>query len=751
MKTKHFSKILILLVLSVFLSSCSLDFSKTYAPKKQVKTHKKQSQKTPKSKEPKLVDKKNNKLQKFKNLEELKKFLNKKSFNSGAWRGGRVGYSFDKEDVIDFDTVTNSALGREVRVEKKSTGELAMPTSASPSAKDYSKTNIQVEGVDEADIIKTDGKNIYALVNKDLFIVLAYPAKKAEVLSKISFKSRPQDIYVNGDFLVVFGYDTYLRTEKRFAKMPWRNSTFTFFKVFDISDPKNPKQNIDLDFKGNYTDSRMIGDYVYFLTQDYNYSYRDDVSPLPIALRNGDVIEERIMPNVYYFDCPYYSYNFLTVASINIKNPKEKPKREFYIMPSNQKIYVSQKNLYITYTQNINEEELAEKMIIDAVYPLLKKEDKEKIDKIMAVDDFILNEREKNEKVMLVIFGSSEYLKNINNSEKFEDEIEKKIKDKISKISLQNTIIHKIAIKNGNLNYVVKAQVPGRVLNQFSMDEKDGYFRIATTKDRSWSVYLDEEEKKSYNNLYVLDENLKQVGALDHLAPEEKIYSVRFMQNRAYMVTFKQMDPLFVIDLSNPREPKVLGKLKIPGYSDYLHPYDKNTLIGFGKDTGENKWGGVSAKGLKLSLFDVSDVSRPKEIDTYIMGDAGSDSIALHDHKAFLFSKEKHLLAIPVAIREKQGEGYWGKITFNGAMIFNVDKNGFELKGKIDHNDKNSDSGRVYGKYYYDNSVKRILYLDDKLYTFSNKYIKINNISNLDLVYSLPLLKEESSDYKIVN
>ena len=126
---------------------------------------------------------------------------------------------------------------------------------------------------------------------------------------------------------------------------------------------------------------------------------------------------------------------------------------------------------------------------------------------------------------------------------------------------------------------------------------------------------------------------MKVVGKVEKLAEGEKIYSVRFMQNRAYLVTFKQIDPLFVIDLEDPTNPKVLGELKIPGFSNYLHPYDETTLIGLGKDSGN--WNA----GLKLSLFDVSDVKNPKEIDNYVFENGRGDSIALNDHKAFLFSK----------------------------------------------------------------------------------------------------------------
>ena len=184
---------------------------------------------------------------------------------------------------------------------------------------------------------------------------------------------------------------------------------------------------------------------------------------------------------------------------------------------------------------------------------------------------------------------------------------------------------------------------------------------------------------------------MKTIGSLTHIAEQEKIYSTRFIGDRLYMVTFKRIDPFFVIDLATPTAPKILGKLKIPGYSDYLHPYDATHIIGVGKETGTNDWGGVSTKGIKLALFDVSDVEHPTQIDKVEIGDAGSDSAALSDHKAFLFDKSKNLLVIParvvkndVTVTDKYGTtqpNIW-----YGAYVFGLTpETGFVLKGTVEH------------------------------------------------------------------
>ncbi|MBU1684504.1 beta-propeller domain-containing protein [Patescibacteria group bacterium] len=706
------------------------------------------------------------KIKKFADYDELKEFLQEHPVESY----GNINYSrgdmWGGEEVM-FDQ--EMGLGEATPSSMKS-----MVQETTAGSVDYSKTNIQVEGVDEADIIKTDGKYIYAVSKNNLFIVNAHPAENAEIFSKIEFKSRPSDIYINGDNLIIYGIDDQIQTTELYKKFV-RRGNYVFFKVFDISDKKNPKQIRDLGFEGNYSNSRMIGDYVYFITTNNNY-YTDNDSVLPMIIEDSKVVLNKcadktakcFAPDVYYFDMPYDLYNFTTIIAVNIKNNTQPIKGDVYLMASNQNMYVSQNNIYITYTKYISEQELATEVMKEIIYPLLSKADQDKIAKIEQTENFILSKNEKLFKISQII----ERYKNSTLNQADQNELQKKLenamKQKYEDISkeLEKTIIHKIAINKDELEYKTFSEVPGQVLNQFSMDESNGYFRIATTKNRTWSQFA--ESNESYNNLYVLDvKDLKTVGKLEGLAKTEKIYSVRFMQNRAYMVTFRQTDPLFVIDLSNPTRPTVLGKLKIPGFSNYLHPYDNDTLIGIGKDATESG----RQQGLKLSLFDVSDVANPKEIDNYVMGDRGSDSIALYDHKAFLFSKEKNLLVIPVSTREEVIfedviiEPNFGQIMpplpprrkemsiFVGAAVFKVDKTGFKLTGKIDHSNGGQSSGQDYwrGYNYYDNTVKRSLYIDDILYTFSNNYLKANKLSDLELVKNIELKKEKSDDFEVVN
>lgn len=279
---------------------------------------------------------------------------------------------------------------------------------------------------------------------------------------------------------------------------------------------------------------------------------------------------------------------------------------------------------------------------------------------------------------------------------------------------LERTEVFKFSLDNGQADYAGKGQVPGAILSQFSMDEFKDHFRIATTTGDVWRV----DENTSKNHVYVLNANMALVGRLEDLAPGERIYSARFMGDRLYMVTFRQVDPFFVIDMKNPAHPAVLGALKIPGYSDYLHPYDENHIIGFGRDT-------TAASGLKIALFDVTNVYDPVELFREAIGDWGTYSELLYNHKALLFCREKNLMAFPV-------NGY-GTFTFQGAYVyeFELDESsqlkGLRMKGRITH------LPDIEPADYWNHSarfIQRILYIGDTLYTLSQAEIMANDLTD---------------------
>jgi hypothetical protein len=306
--------------------------------------------------------------------------------------------------------------------------------------------------------------------------------------------------------------------------------------------------------------------------------------------------------------------------------------------------------------------------------------------------------------------------------------------------NFQKTSIHRIHIDGAEIEPIASGEVPGMVLNQFSMDEYDGYFRVATT------TY----EETSRNNIYVLDVNdLSIVGSLEDLARGETIYSARFMGERGYLVTFEKTDPLFVIDLSDPYNPEILGELKMPGYSNYLHPYDENYLIGIGKEAVEaEEWDFAWYQGLKIALFNDRDVNNPVEVgNPYVIGDRGTDSPALWDHKAFLFDKSRNLLVIPVLVAEIDESEYpekvppdaYGKPVWQGAYIFHISPDaGLSLEGRITHIENLGDPEQDY--YFYSPfSIERSLYIGDVLYTISDAKIKMNSLENLDYINEVEL------------
>jgi uncharacterized secreted protein with C-terminal beta-propeller domain len=310
----------------------------------------------------------------------------------------------------------------------------------------------------------------------------------------------------------------------------------------------------------------------------------------------------------------------------------------------------------------------------------------------------------------------------------------------------ESTEIYRVSINGANLSFDAKGIVPGSILNQYSMDEYNNYFRVATTVSTGSWVNRDQ-----HNNLYILNMQLETVGKIENLAQGERIFSARFTGDKAYLVTFKQTDPFFVLDLKNPTAPIVAGELKIPGYSSYLHPYDENHIIGIGKENNT----------VKLSLFDVSDMSNPTEIARYAIGENAdySDSIALYEPKAFLFDLQKQLLVIPVSItnygyipptREPtfaenpttpeqakdiagaspsapaQMGSYW-----QGAYVFKLSaENGFTLKGEVSHQ---SGSTENWGFYFGGDAITRSLYIDNALYTVSNDMVQLNSLDNLNL------------------
>ncbi len=632
-------------------------------------------------------------------LPNVGSYENLKSLLAGTLQHSPELYGRAGAEVDNGIMVTQEALRKSISANDSAPAPAAGGTAESMKSKaDYSKTNLQVEGVDEADIVKTDGTYIYQVNRERLIIARAYPAEEMKVVSTLDYGNQgfsPQEIYVDEKHLIVIG-QTSAPVAKRMDSIsmiypPYWNRDTVKAIIYDIGDKSNVRQVRELELSGSYISSRKIGKSFYLVANKNIYYYPGQEIDEPRPLYRDTAVQDGFTaidyPDIRCFP-DFVEPNYLIVAGLNLDRPEQKASVSSYL-GSGQNVYASPENLYIALTN----------------YRY----------RIMADEAKILS-------------GPR------------------------SPASLINTSIYRFKLKDGSLTYSGKGEVPGSILNQFSMDEYNNYFRIATTQGESWRT----DEFTSRNNLYILDSDLKLAGKIEGIAPGERIYSVRFTGDRAYMVTFKNVDPFFVLDLSDPQQPEILGALKIPGYSDYLHPYDENHVIGFGKDTVEvGAKGGMGDNGsmafylgLKMALFDVSDVKNPVEMFRENIGDRGTDSELLRNHKALLFSKEKNLLAFPVTVMETGKSGgttaspfpEYGQFTFQGAYVYSLDLNkGFVLKGRITH--LTEEDYLKAGNYWYDSEkdIERILYINENLYTLSKMMIKANRMESLQEAGSLVL------------
>lgn len=585
-----------------------------------------------------------------------------------------------------FESVqsANDYLYRDAVMTESVDGAVA-PTAGAPVEEsqaadegDYSTTNVQVEGVDEADIVKTDGEYIYIVKGDTVRVVKAYLPENMVELDDIEFDDSgftPSDMYVDGDKLVVLGHSYYnypypvYRTDAMTMPYPYYGGGISKVFIFDISDKTNIKVFRELEFEGSYSQSRKVDDMVYMVLSRPGFVPYDDIKGadeiLPRYKDTGDSVAKPLVgcTDIKYVPA-FESANYLIVAGIPINEASGEISKEV-VLGSAGNVYSSRENMYI------------------------------------AANEWNWNYRSSSE----------------------------------------TTNVYKFSLGKDKIDFEGKGNVPGTILNQFSMDENNNHFRIATTKVNDW-------DGLSTNNVYVLDENMEMVGQLEGIAPGESIHSARFMGDRLYMVTFKKIDPFFVIDMSDPNGPKILGKLKIPGYSDYLHPYDENHIIGFGKDTVELSemeeldWNQDFEwyQGLKIAMFDVTDVTAPKQMFYEVIGDRGTDSDLLHDHKALLFDKDKDLFAFPVTVAKLSDEvkndpnasgSEYGDTVFQGAYVYGIDLDkGFKLKAKITHYDE-SEVADKSGFYWYGNKdIQRILYIGNFLYTVSKGMVKANDMTN---------------------
>lgn len=481
-------------------------------------------------------------------MEEARKDKNAFAFVEDLFSWG-MGAGADEAVSESAVADTGAAMPAETPLmEEKSMSETGVED-------DYSTTNTRQEGVDEADVVKTDGRYLYVLRNDNHLLSIVDTQNGLEETYCISMDDEQyvQEFYFLPSekklIAIASVYIEELDGDSVYAgaRMIWDTSV-TQVITYDVTDAKNPKEIGKVEQSGNYTSSRLSDGHVYLFTNYYaggNFAKEEPATYIPTV--EAKLIES---DDIYLPDTEQ-GCRYEVITSIDVNEP-DKAKESKAIFTNGGELYVSNDNIYYYETK-------------------------------WAYTD-------QNEK----------------------------------------TTIRKIGYDNGELTALAQETVDGYINDSFSIDEYEGKLRVIVTVGET-------------NSVYVMDEELKVIGKIEGLAEEERVYSARFMGATAYFVTFYETDPLFTVDFSNPKDPKIIGKLKIPGFSDYLHFYGENKLLGIGMDVDEET---LVTGGVKLTMFDISDKTDVKEEATYIMENVYSTDVS-YDYKAALIDVPKNIICFP--------------------------------------------------------------------------------------------------------
>lgn len=561
-----------------------------------------------------------------------------------------------------------------------SDGSAEIPPS---SAGDYSETNVQVSGIDEGDIVKNNDGYIFIASGQSIAIAKAEGADTEEIARvSLDFKTlgkeegEQENPYIN--FNEIYVYDNTLialyeyspnsitpsdSSAKKLPESVYR--TVSELALFDISDPVNPRFVESFGQDGTFTSSRLNDGIVYVTSRYYVNSEISEDEPATFVplIYTRETAQMLVTPNICIV--PDLSMTTYTViSSIDVNKAQRIDSQS--ILGSGGSIYMSSNNLYLS--------------------------------------------------------GSSLTSTEINSYQDGSFTV-KELSDSY------DTRITKLSLNEGTIEYVADTVVQGSILNQFSLDEYDDHLRLVTTIERSdYRVITDSDTEipdydsyeyaPSTNSLFILDANLNQVGSITDLAEDERIYSARFDKEVGYFVTFRQVDPLFALDLSDPKNPTIKSELKIPGFSNYLHMYSENRLIGLGMAADDS---GVT-QGLKLSMFDTSDPYNVSE--KHVLNFEELSSEALYNHKAIIVSPEHDLIGFPV----EEGYNVYGY----------SDEQGFYQRAKL----KQSDVDTVY--------PIRGLYINDYFYLASANNITSYDLETLQALVASITLEVEEPAYGIV-
>ncbi|MFB6089090.1 MAG: beta-propeller domain-containing protein [Candidatus Aenigmatarchaeota archaeon] len=590
----------------------------------------------------------------FKSAQDFKEYIKQSGFD-GSFMGNLAGSA----------RTVGRVSGTEQMAETMAKGGAV--DSAQPER--VSETNVQVLGIDEPDIVKTDGNNIYFSMdnywgNSETKIISAFPVENLSLFSEID---RSGKLFLKDDVLIVFS----------------RNEIYGY----DVSDPSSPEEKWEIEMNGSLIDARLYEDKIYLVTQNKIDQYSPcpirpfTVGGKPITVSCGDIYHpSKSVP----IDLTYNAIA-LDPASGEIG------KRVSFVGSTGKSVvYMSKNGIYVTYTYSEDPVEILYGFFEENA-DIIPSNVLNRIENLRTYD---ISPKAKLTELQVIM---EEYINSMSEEKrmKFENEFQNRMNDYYDKHKrkFEKTGIAKIDLES--MDVVSNGNIPGSLLNQFSLDEYENNLRIATTVGRG---------DKSVNDVYVLDKNLNIMSSVKDLGETERIYSVRFMGDKGYVVTYRRIDPFYVLDLSEPSNPEMKGKLKIPGYSSYLHPLNGNKILGIGEE--DNK--------VKISLFDVSDPENPQEIDKYSIDEYWSE--VSKTHHAFLLDKKHEIFFLPGS---------------KGGYIFSYTEDEIKLE-------------RVVSTH----QAKRAIYINDYLYILSQEEIVVLDENNWKEVDDLELDFELNNPYR---
>lgn len=527
----------------------------------------------------------------------------------------------------------------------------------------FSQTNIQIAGIDESEVVKNDGKYIYYASNQPdadgyqyVTITQAIPVQDMNLVKRIKLPKTYNNIqlYVQNKKLTILANKWNQNYVGDVSPVHVGNWSSTVVIIYDIADPVNPKLSRFYTVSGDLSQSRSDGEYLYVLSQNYvslNTWW-------PIGIYGKEDINT-------YFDKKFSVENILP-QTVDIQRTDISDKQ---MMIRGQKApfsLVREKIGCSNIEYLLPERPQNLSFLTLSVIPL--KWDAEVQKKVIYGDasQFFMSQDS------LYIVGS--YWKQGGN---FSCPLDARCLMPVFR-SEQNSLIHRFSTKNGKVQYQYSVLTPGMPLSQYALNEKNGILFTANQKD--WTT--------NGVDIFAIDSSGKLLSKLENVWEKERFQSARYIDNRLYLVTFEQVDPLFVIDTTNPKNMKIMGELVMPWYSTYLHPYDENHLIGLGYDTKPSQWWGVVNGGIKVDLYDVSDISKPKQKFSQVYGGVWSSSDALWNPRSLVWDAYKHILLIPAQLMDQNQTTYQYNYAWQWLLAIKVDKNsGISQEAKISHID----------------------------------------------------------------